>query len=135
VAVEVGAKRESANRVILLVNDDPEWCHLFALIFEEVGFEAIAVSTLAAALEMLAKQRTDIAVIDLMLPDREGFTALQAVKRIAGVSTPVVMVAGYAEPLDRAEAKALGADDLLVLPYAVEDVVESVVRLCPTQDG
>lgn len=120
---------EPVGRTILLVNDDREWCELFSLVLADAGFQPVGVPGLAEAVRVLQEGQVDVAVVDLTLPNREGFAALQAVKRIAGPSTPVVMVAGHADPSDRAEARSLGADELRVLPYDVEDLVKSVVKL------
>jgi DNA-binding response OmpR family regulator len=119
------------QQTVLVVDDDVEFCELIMAVLGEAGFRVFTALDAAEAFLLLSGERPDAAVVDTGLPGRSGFRVLQAIKRMAGPDTPVVMTAAYLAEKERAKLKRLGANDLLVVPYDVEDLVEAVVRLCP----
>lgn len=115
--------------LMLLVNSpDPEGRELWAAVFGELGFRVIATSDAMPMLINMAENPPAVAIIDAILPD--GFDLLQQVKALFPALS-VVLLTRSADAADRERAKELGADDMLVDPFDIEDLVESVQKICP----
>ncbi len=118
-------------RTLLVVDDDVDFCKLLRDVFGELGYWVVTVTNTEAANRFLTKQLPDVAVIDLWLPERNGLTAIHAIKQHAGPATPVVVVAPTAEDTNWKEVFALGTDRAIIMPYEIDDLVEAVTELCP----
>ena len=121
------------KKTLLIVDDDPDLCKLLADVFAEAGYRTVTLSEGSASECVVPERPPDVAIVDFMLPGYAGLLALWAIKQAAGTDTPVVMTAGHIEYPDLAAARAFGADDFLVLPYEIDDLVTAVSRLCPPQ--
>ncbi|OIJ65067.1 response regulator transcription factor [Streptomyces mangrovisoli] len=107
---------------LLVVDDDPPIAELVATVARYEGWEAAIAHSGTEALERAAAFRPDIVVLDLMLPDVDGFGVLDRL-RDAGSMVPVVFLTARDGVADRVAGLTRGGDDYLVKPFAVEELM------------
>ncbi|MEW2450471.1 response regulator transcription factor [Streptomyces parvulus] len=107
---------------LLVVDDDPPIADLVATVARYEGWEAVTANTGEQALRLAAGFRPDIVVLDLMLPDVDGFGVLDRL-RGAGATVPVVFLTARDGVADRVAGLTRGGDDYLVKPFAVEELM------------
>ncbi len=114
-------------RRILIVDDEPEIGRILGLILRGAGFEAAAVDGGRAALAHLASSATDLVLLDVTMPEIDGFETLRRIREApATARLPVLMLTANASAADRTRAESLGADDFIAKPFDPADVVERV---------
>ncbi|MCP9990197.1 response regulator transcription factor [Streptomyces albogriseolus] len=107
---------------LLVVDDDPPIADLVATVARYEGWEAVTAHTGAEALRRADAFRPDIVVLDLMLPDVDGFGVLDGLRR-SGRMVPVVFLTARDGVADRVAGLTRGGDDYLVKPFAVEELM------------
>ena len=107
---------------ILVVDDDLAVCRSIDRALRLEGYEVLTVSSGGEALEAVAQRSPDALVLDLQLPDIDG---LQVCRRIrdAGDDTPILMLTARLAIDDRVQGLDAGADDYLVKPFALEELL------------
>ncbi len=114
-------------RRILIVDDEPEIGRILGLILRGAGFEAAVVDGGRAALAHLASSATDLVLLDVTMPEIDGFETLRRIREApATARLPVLMLTANASAADRTRAQSLGADDFIAKPFDPADVVERV---------
>ena len=110
---------------ILVVEDEPSLCQLLVnnLTFE--GFSAEAAGDGVSALAAHAAHQADLIVLDLMLPRMDGFEVLRTL-RDRKDDVPVLLLTARGEEIDRVQGLSLGADDYLVKPFSVLELMARV---------
>jgi DNA-binding response OmpR family regulator len=120
---------QTAKPLILVVDDDPDLLELLRLGFEGAGFSVITAANGPDALQQ-ARSQPDLIVLDLVLPELDGFTVCQTLKRDrATASIPIIMLTGLTSQLSRLAGLECGADDYLRKPVTVAELVASVRTL------
>jgi len=94
---------------ILCVDDDPEFLRILGRMLEERGYEVYLADSGKRALEMLEKVSPDLILLDIMMPDMDGWETLREIKR-RGSTTPVIMLTILYEVGDRERSFERGAD-------------------------
>ena len=123
------------NSRLLLVDDDTRLATMVGDYLGAAGFETEHAGSLAAGRERLAASSYDALVLDLMLPDGDGLDLCRELR--ANPRTrhlPLLMLTARGEPLDRIVGLELGADDYIVKPYELRELlarVRSVLRRLP----
>ncbi|MFE6067260.1 response regulator transcription factor [Streptomyces sp. NPDC056525] len=107
---------------VLVVDDDPPIADLVATVARYEGWDAVTANSGREALRLAADFRPDIVVLDLMLPDIDGFGVLDGL-RAAGTMVPVVFLTARDTVADRVAGLTRGGDDYLVKPFAVEELM------------
>jgi two-component system copper resistance phosphate regulon response regulator CusR len=107
---------------ILVVEDEPEVADLVSRAIREAAWAADVVGTGAAALEALAVFDYDMAVLDLGLPDLDGFEVCRR-WRARGGRTPILMLTARGSLSARVAGLDAGADDYLSKPFAIEELL------------
>jgi two-component system OmpR family response regulator len=114
---------ETPNPVrLLVVDDEPHIADLVATVARYEGWLAVTAGSGAAALSRAAEFGPDIVVLDLMLPDLDGFTVLDRL-RANGNTVPVVFLTAKDATADRIAGLTRGGDDYLVKPFSVEELM------------
>lgn len=108
---------------ILIVDDEKAICDLIDLNLSASGYHCTAVQDGLKAIEMIEKEKYDLLLLDIMLPGVDGFDILEYVRPL---KIPVIFITAKHEVRDRVKGLKLGADDYLVKPF---DVVELVARV------
>jgi two-component system OmpR family response regulator len=92
------------------------------------GFEVAAVANGRDALEAVAKDVPDLIVLDVMLPDLDGFDVCKRL-RTSGDRTPVLFLTARDDTADKVRGLALGGDDYLVKPFSLEELVARITAI------
>jgi DNA-binding response OmpR family regulator len=114
---------------ILAADDDPQILRLVTRNLQFDGYEVIAVSDGAAALEQIEARSPDLVLLDIMMPRMDGFTVTQRVREFSAV--PIIILTARGQDQDKIRGLDLGADDYLTKPFSVEELlarVRAVIR-------
>jgi two-component system alkaline phosphatase synthesis response regulator PhoP len=110
---------------VLIVEDDAVIAKGMARHLEAAGFDALWVARGELGLARLRYEQPDVCVLDLMLPERDGWSVIESA-RAEGIGTPIVVVSARGTEHDRVHALELGADDYLVKPFSMKELVARV---------
>jgi two-component system alkaline phosphatase synthesis response regulator PhoP len=103
---------------ILIVDDDPRIVRLLRASLEQSGYRALVAYNGETALHILRREQPDLVVLDLMLPDRDGWDVTRIIRNDATLAdTPIIMLTARIEPHDRISGLELGADDYVTKPF------------------
>ena len=115
---------------VLIVEDEPDMNHLLADVLSAYGFEPIPAATGQEALTILAEQTPDAILLDLMLPDLNGFELCHQLKTSRTTrKIPVVILTALDRPADRRDGYKTGAADYVTKPFTPEGLVARL-RAC-----
>jgi DNA-binding response OmpR family regulator len=121
----------SATRV-LLAEDEPHIVESLSFVLTRAGYLVSAALDGEDALLRLRSDPPDIVILDLMLPRRNGFEVLKAIKSDATMrAIPVIVLTAKGQAQDRRLAEEIGADAFMTKPFANRDIVDEVRRLVP----
>jgi len=110
---------------VLIVEDDEVIAEGMARHLSDAGFESIRVVNGSQGLARLRFERPDVCVVDLMLPGTDGWRLIESA-RSEGIGTPIVVVSARGTEHDRVHALEIGADDYLVKPFSMKELVARV---------
>src|SRR5213082_2941822 len=110
---------------VLIVEDDAVIADGMARHLSSAGFDPVVVGKGEQGLARLRFERPDVLVLDLMLPERDGWSVIQEA-RAEGIATPIVVVSARGTEHDRIHALEIGADDYLVKPFSMNELVARV---------
>jgi DNA-binding response OmpR family regulator len=110
---------------VLIVEDDEVIGQSMARHLVAAGFDATCVSRGEQGLARLRFEQPDVCVLDLMLPERDGWSVIETA-RGEGIGTPIVVVSARGTEHDRVHALEIGADDYLVKPFSMRELVARV---------
>ena len=110
---------------VLIVEDDPVIAEGMASHLRVAGLDPKVVDNGEAGLARLRFERPDVCVVDLMLPRLDGWRLIEQV-RSEGIGTPIVVVSARGTEHDRVHALDIGADDYLVKPFSMKELVARV---------
>jgi len=110
---------------VLIVEDDEVIAQGMATHLAAEGFEPLVVARGEQGLARLRYEQPDVCVLDLMLPERDGWSVIETA-RAEGIGTPIVVVSARGTEHDRVHALEIGADDYLVKPFSMKELVARV---------
>ncbi len=125
-----------ANRRILVVDDEERMVRFIRLNLEHDGFQVTEAYRGAQAIQRLRDAIPDVVLLDVMLPDIDGFEVLKMIREISSV--PVIMLTAKGEEDDRVRGLELGADDYVTKPFSPRELVSrvrAVLRRVATESG
>ncbi len=112
---------------ILVVDDDREIVRLLRAYLEQAGYPVLVAFDGESALHLLRRERPDLVVLDLMMPERDGWDVTRVVRGDPGLATTaIIMLTARVEDQDKIVGLELGADDYVTKPFNPREVVARV---------
>ena len=125
------------TKKILLVDDEPELRKLVINILSDDGFSNIIdAGTVQTGLIYARQEKPDLAILDVMLPDGDGFSLMKKLRAFTNI--PVIFLTAKDEAADKLAGLGLGADDYVVKPFLPQELllrVHAVLRRCYKADS
>jgi len=112
------------NRVILVVDDEERMARFVRLNLEHDGFQVVEAYRGLDAIHKLRDSMPDVVLLDVMMPDLDGFEVLKLIREVSQV--PVIMLTAKGEEDDRVKGLELGADDYITKPFSPRELVSRV---------
>jgi len=118
------------ERRVVIIEDERDVARLLEFNLRSASFTVVTASTGGEGLAAVKANNPDVVILDLMLPDTTGYDVCKAIRGDAGVAdTGVLMLTAKGEPEDRILGLEVGADDYVVKPFVVREVVLRVTAL------
>ena len=125
------------GRNILVVEDDRNICDLIQMYLVKEGFDVRIAGDGGKAIEEFQKQVPDLILLDIMLPVMDGWAVCAKIRETSKV--PIIMLTAKGETTDRVEGLEMGADDYIVKPFEMKEVLARIHavlrRTYPDGDG
>jgi two-component system phosphate regulon response regulator PhoB len=115
---------------VLVVDDEPDLVGLLEFNLRDAGYEPVAAASGSEALVAAARESPALVILDLMLPDVPGIEVCRRLRTVPGLSeVPVLMLTARGDEYDRLLGFEAGADDYVVKPFSVREVIMRVRAL------
>lgn len=121
------------RRRILVVDDEERMVRFIRLNLEHDGFHVVEAFNGKQALQQLRDATPDLILLDIMMPDLDGFEVLKMIREISSV--PVIMLTAKGEEDDRVRGLELGADDYITKPFSPREMVSRVKAVLRRVEG
>lgn len=125
------------KRRILCIEDEAEMIELTRLVLEREGFEVLGAVGGAKGLESLKEQKPDLVLLDLMMPDMDGwevYRQMKADKELADI--PVIVVTARAQSIDKVLGLQVAkVSDYITKPFGPKELIESIKRVLDGQSA
>ena len=121
-----------ANRV-LIIDDDTRLTAMLADYLAAAGFQLEAAATAREGLAALRRQAADLLILDLMLPDADGFDVCRQIRTHSDI--PILMLTARGEETDRVVGLEIGADDYLAKPFSTRELLARLRALLRRRGG
>lgn len=118
------------SKQILIAEDEPYIVESLGFVLGQAGHSVSAENDGAVVVQRIRDTAPDVVILDLMLPNRNGFEILKELKNDPDLmATPVLVLTAKGQNQDRATAQQLGADAFITKPFSNREVLECVQRL------
>ena len=118
------------GKVILIVDDDPKSLKLVRDMLQISGYTTIEATDGKQAVKLAKSRKPDLILMDIMMPNMDGYSACHAIKKDAETaSIPVVMVTALGQALNMKLAKQIGADGYVVKPFGLKSLQSVIAGL------
>ena len=132
-ATEKSSKTD--NKQLLLVDDDPNLILLVKDYLEFRGYDVMAAESGNEALEILKQQTPDLIICDVMMPDMDGYTLIEAIRSDSKIqSIPVLLLSAKGQNQDRIKGFNTGADIYMTKPFEPEVLVAQIKSFLAFKD-
>ena len=113
------------RKKLLLVDDEPDLLKMVSDILSDAGFETVlTAATVKEAIITAEKEKPDLMVLDVMLPDGDGFSLMKQLRTFTNV--PIIFLTAKDEAADKLAGLGLGADDYISKPFSLREVIARV---------
>ena len=109
------------RRRVLVVDDEPQILRALSVVLRDSGFEAVPAETASEALDLAAVRPPDAAIVDLVLPDRDGVEVCRSLREWS--SMPIIVLSAIGEEEEKVRALEAGADDYVTKPFGPRELV------------
>ena len=124
---ETSYNMDMPHERILVVDDDREIIRLLRSYLEQAGYEVLIAANGETALHLLRREHPDLLVLDLMLPDRDGWDVTRLIRADTTLAdTPIIMLTARVDDTDKILGLELGADDYITKPFNPREVLARV---------
>jgi len=112
------------GQTILIVDDEPQIVQLIKMNLELEGFRSIDASDGYQAVEKVVKELPDLVILDIMMPDMDGFETLKKIREVSKV--PVIFLSVKGQEYDRIRGLDIGADDYMAKPFSPRELISRI---------
>ncbi len=120
--------------ILLVVEDDQDIQSALHDLFAAEGYTVLLTASGQAAIDLLEHERVDLMVLDVMLPDMNGYEVCEHVRHSDNAATPIVMLTALTQQRNVTQGLQVGADDYIKKPFAPDELLLRVRRLLQRQD-
>jgi PAS domain S-box-containing protein len=123
---------------VLVVDDEPDTRELVAALLTTCGAEVVSVSSATAALDQMERQRFDLLISDIGMPEMNGYDLISRIRQLGeehGGRTPAVALTAYAAFDDRKRALAAGYEMHIPKPFVAAELISAAISLTERQCG
>ncbi len=113
-----------AGKTVLVVDDESRMVEFIAMNLELEGFRVVRAANGSEALEKASRERPDLVLLDIMMPEMDGFETLAGLRETSSV--PVIFLTAKGEEADRIRGLDLGADDYITKPFSPRELVSRI---------
>lgn len=113
-----------AQTKVLVADDDPNVREIIRLYFSKQQIDLVVASDGQQAIEMMEKEMPDMVILDVMMPQMDGFEACREIRK--KWDTPIIMLTAKDEEFDRVLGLELGADDYVTKPFSPRELVARI---------
>ena len=123
------------DKRVVCIEDEPEMIDLVRLILGNKGFEVIGANGGVEGLETVRREHPDLVLLDLMMPDMDGWEVYQQMKADADLrEIPVIVVTAKAQSIDKVLGLHIAkVDDYITKPFGPQELLESVENIIGNQ--
>jgi len=127
---------ESQAKRVVCIEDEPEMIDLVRLILGRKGFEVIGANGGVEGLEAVRREKPDLVLLDLMMPDMDGWEVYQQIKADETLRhIPVVVVTAKAQSIDKVLGLHIAkVDDYITKPFGPQELLESIAKILGEND-
>lgn len=119
---------------ILIVDDDINLCTVLSEELNEIGFNATAVNSADKAIRFIENNQIDLILLDLKMPEKDGFYVLNSLKEM-GIKVKVIVLTAYADVQSAIDSAKLGANNFISKPYDLDELIITVRKVLQTEDN
>ena len=120
---------DTNSKTVMIIEDEPDAAELFAEMMRVSGFRVLKVSASTSAIAAIARQKPDVIILDIMMPDVSGLEILRDMRReVELAQIPVVIVSAKSLPHDVQQGLEAGAFIYLAKPVGFADLKDAVER-------
>ena len=109
---------------ILIVDDEPDIITLISRYAEREGYEVVTAEDGSQAIDICRKEDFDLIVMDIMMPDTDGFTACKKIKEFKDI--PVIMLSARGTEFDKLFGFEVGVDDYVIKPFSPRELMARI---------
>lgn len=118
---------------VLLIEDEEKMRELIKIAFKKENFETLEAVDGKQGLNMFKNNHVDIVILDIMLPEIDGWTVCREIRRISNI--PIILLTARGEEFDKLFGFELGADDYMVKPFSPKELIARVKALLRRSDS
>ncbi len=118
---------------ILIVDDDKNLCTVLSEELNEIGFKTSFVNSADEAVEKVAEGNKDLMLLDLKMPEKDGFYVLNKLKE-RDIKVKIIVLTAYADVQSAIDSTKLGANDFISKPYDLDDLIITVRKVLNVED-
>jgi DNA-binding response OmpR family regulator len=109
---------------ILIVDDESRYTRIIKINLEASGYQVVTAANGQEAVERAAREEPDLILLDIRMPDMDGYDACQRIREFSTV--PIIMLTALAETTNKVKGLDLGADDYVTKPFSVDELLARV---------
>ena len=121
----IGAKSKATEATIVVVDDEPSIRELLVASLHFAGYEVETAASGSEAIEVISRTKPDMIILDVMLPDIDGFTVTRRIRQ-EGITAPVLFLTARDDTQDKVMGLTVGGDDYVTKPFSLEEVVARI---------
>ncbi|MFN8104337.1 MAG: response regulator transcription factor [Acidimicrobiia bacterium] len=122
--MSVGEIAPSLGVRVLVADDDRRVLRVVAANLERAGYDVVIAADGIEATTLAAREQPDLAILDVMMPARDGFETAAAIRAFSDV--PIIFLSARGEQVDKVHGLDLGADDYVTKPFGLEELLARV---------